>query len=199
VEAPVKLAVTGGIGCGKSVVGRWLAAQGVPVCEADDVAHELLRRGEPVAAAVRCEFGEAIVGADGEIDRRRLGAIVFADPGRLARLNELVHPEVLARLHQWAASAEARAPAVAAVIPLLFEVGDERAWDRTVCVAAPQADQLARLEARGLRPAEARQRLAAQMALNEKMERADRVVFNGGSVTLLEEQMRRVLQGTRPA
>ena len=194
----VRIAVTGGVACGKSLVASFLAAEAVPTCDADDVAHAVMRPGEPVYQAVRAAFGPGVLGLDGELDRARLGRLVFDEPQALARLNALVHPEVLRRLRAWVTEHEAAgAPLIAAVIPLLYEIRDETAWDVVVCVGAPEADQLRRLRDRGLTEAEARSRVAAQLPLAEKMERADRVLFNCGTPDLLREQTKRMMRSLR--
>lgn len=193
----IKIAVTGGIACGKSVVGRIIAEGGVPVREADEIGHEVLEQDPEVRDRVIREFGQEIVGGDGRIDRAALGRFVFADPGRREALNALVHPAIMGRLAAWVASQEKDAGCVAAIIPLLYEIGAEKDWDKVICVGAPEAEQLQRLAARGLGPDEARARIRAQMSLATKMERADFVIYNCGSKALLEEQTKQVMRNIR--
>ena len=190
-----RVAITGGIACGKSRVGEFLVAWGTPVCEADSVAHRAMRPSGPAYAAVVEKFGNGILGASGEIDRAKLGELVFTDPAARAALNAAVHPHVLRDVRRWLGAQ--RAPAAAAIIPLFYEVGEDRNWDTVVCVAAPAAAQIARLRERGLTEAQARARIAAQMPVIEKMTRADFVVWNGGSLDVLEEQTRRVWRRIR--
>lgn len=197
IESMRRVAVTGGIACGKSLVAQLFSERGIPVCEADTLAHALMRRGEEVFDAVVAEFGVAILDGEGQIDRRTLGAIVFREKDRLQRLNALVHPRVRLAWQRWLDAQSA--PAACVVIPLLYEVGEGPAWDAVVCVAAPRRLQLQRLESRGLSGPEARARIEAQMPLVEKMERADYVVFNGGSRSLLEAQTERVIEHIRGA
>ena len=109
----------------------------------------------------------------------------------------LIHPEVLRRLRAWVAAQSVACATVAAVIPLLFEIGDEGYWDLTVCVGAPEADQRARLQERGLSAEESWQRLRAQQPLAWKIERADRVIYNCGSMDVLREQTDRLLKSIR--
>jgi dephospho-CoA kinase len=190
----ISIAISGGIACGKSVVASQLSRRGIPVCEADEVGHQVLRRGGVVYDAVVEAFGSGIVSsASGEIDRTVLAGIVFSDPDRLKRLNSATHPEILRRMHRWVAE-QSGGIAAAGVVPLLYEAGDEGQWDVVICVAAPEAEQLRRLESRGLTGSEARARIASQMPLREKMERADYVLYNGGSIGLLEEQTDRVMR-----
>jgi len=193
----VTLAITGGIACGKSLTAQFLSARGIPVCDTDQVGHALLKRGEPVGEAVAREFGPSILGSDGEINRSELGKQVFAAPGRLARLNELTHPAIMQHTRDWMAAQGGSTGIAAAVIPLLYEIGDESQWTSVLCVAAPEEDQLKRLAERGLTPDEARARIASQLGLAVKMERADYVVYNCGSKTLLEEQVEHVVRSLR--
>jgi len=186
-----KIALTGGIACGKSVVGQILATLGIPVCETDEIGHTVLEQDAAVRTAVIGGFGQAIVGAAGRIDRDALARIVFASPDRLARLNAIIHPVIMRALRKWV---DAQSGLAAAIIPLLYEVGAEKDWDKVICVASPEADQLRRLSERGLAPDEARARIGAQMSLAMKMEQADYVIYNCGSKALLEEQTKQVLR-----
>jgi dephospho-CoA kinase len=190
----VRIAITGGIACGKSLVASFMTERGVPVCEADEVGHAVLKPGEAVHAAVADWFGPAVLGADGTIDRARLGRLVFADEVRLGELNRLTHPEILRRLRGWVAVQPATAAAVAVVIPLLYEIGDEGNWDCVVCVASPAADQRRRLMERGLTESEARLRIRRQWPQERKMERADYVICNNGSRELLQQQTNDVVR-----
>lgn len=193
----IKIALTGGIACGKSLVGEMIKARGFPVCEADTIGHEILEQDESVKAALIKEFGTGIVGANGHIDRAVLGNRVFADSGKRLALNRLTHPAILKQLEEWVHSQAATTDCVFAIIPLLYEIGAERAWDKVICVGAPAAEQLGRLMARGLSEADACARMGAQMSQAEKSERADYVIYNCGSTSLLEKQVNQVLRGIR--
>lgn len=187
-----RIAVTGGIACGKSVVGSFLAEEGVPVCDCDDVARRLMEPGGACFGAVVEAFGRAVMSSDGRIDRLRLAGIVFTDPVRLARLNAIVHPAVFDACRRWLDGV--RGAAAAVIVPLLFEAGAEQGWDAVVCVSASPAVQRQRLQARGLAPADAQRRMAAQMPVREKMARADYVIMNDGTLEMLRAQTRRVLR-----
>ena len=189
----LRIALTGGIACGKSRVGSILAQRGVAVCEADQVAHDLMRPGLPAHGEIVAEFGRDVLNADGLIDRAKLGARVFADTAALARLNAIVHPRVVASWEQWLAGLPVPTPAAVVIIPLLYEAGLEGAWDAVVCVSAPREVQEARLQARGFTLEEARRRMAAQMPVQEKARRADFVIDNDGTVSKLERQTEEVL------
>jgi dephospho-CoA kinase len=189
-----KIALTGGIACGKSLVGQYMAEEGFPVCDSDGVAHELMAPGTPVCEGILREFGLGVAAPDGGIDRGRLGRVVFADPAELARLNRLVHPAVAQAVAGWLAARPPETRAAVVIIPLLFEAGMDEGWDGIISVISPASVQWARLLERGLTPGEARQRLAAQWALAKKMERADWVIFNGGTREMLKEQVKAVLR-----
>ena len=188
----VTIAITGGIACGKSLVGCYLAEVGVPVCDADDLARDVVAQGERAYEEIVAEFGRWILRATGEIDRAALGREVFGDARRLARLNALTHPAIMQRLRAWVAAMAGAGGHAAAVIPLLYEIRDECNWGAVVCVSAPERAQLTWLGERGMAPDEARQRLAAQLPLAQKMERADYVIFNCGTRELLRQQTNRV-------
>ncbi len=193
----IKIAITGGIACGKSLTGEIIRAYGIPVCETDTIGHEVLERNESVKAALVKEFGIKIVGTGGDIDRSVLGQEVFADPDKRAKLNNLTHPVILKQLDDWMEKQASTADCVIAIIPLLYEIGAEKGWDKVICIGSPEAQQLQRLTERGLSPDDARARINAQMSLVEKMERADYVIYNCGSKSLLEKQVKQVLRGIR--
>lgn len=193
----IKIALTGGIACGKSMVGEMIRAQGIPVCEADEIGHKVLEQDESIKAVLIREFGSDIVGADGHIDRLVLGQKVFTDPEMRRKLNSLTHPVILKQLAEWVTKQAATSDIALAIVPLLYEVGGEKAWDVVICVGAPETEQLRRLSERGLSLEEARARIGAQMNQAEKLERADYVIFNCGSKSLLEKQVNQVLRGIR--
>ena len=189
-----KIALTGGIACGKSLAGTFIAGEGVPVCDADHFAHDLMRRGQPVYDRVVREFGPEILGADGEIDRAHLGRLVFADPARRQALNALVHPAVREATQAWLAGLPAETRVAVVIIPLLYEAGLEGGWDAVISVASPGDLQWKRLKERGLTDIEAKQRLGAQWSQAEKINRANWVIFNSGSLEMLKEQVKAVLR-----
>lgn len=195
----LKIALTGGIACGKSLAGEMLRKAGVPVCETDAIGHAVLEDDAGVRQALEREFGGGVLGANGRIDRAALGRMVFTDARKRERLNALTHPAILTRTAAWVQAQARTQPCVVVIIPLLYEIGAEQEWDRVICVAAPEADQLRRLEERGLSRDEARARIAAQMSQAAKMERADFVIYNSGSVELLEEQVNQVMRKLRGA
>jgi len=190
----VRLAVTGGIACGKSTVASVLAARGIPVCEADALAHDLMRPGQPVYDRVVEAFGRGILDGKGEIDRDRLGARVFSDEEERARLNERVHPGVVAAWTAWLDGLDRAEPVAAVVVPLLHEVGAHGGWDAVICVAAREETQLRRLQERGLSREQAVARVRAQWPVARKMVASDYVILNEGSLMMLEEQTMRIIR-----
>jgi dephospho-CoA kinase len=148
------------------------------VADSDLIAREIVQPGQSALDAVRREFGEGVLAVDGTLDRGRLAGIVFADPTARGRLEAILHPRIRAewegRLDRWAGEA---VPVGVAVIPLLFETGAEDRFDAIVCVACSATSQIERLRQRGWTDEECRRRIAAQMAVEEKMKRSRFVVW----------------------
>jgi dephospho-CoA kinase len=194
----LRVAITGGIACGKSLAAGFLAEADVPVCEADRLAHTLMAPGGAAYGDVCAAFGSAILRENGEIDRSVLGDMVFGERAALDRLNAIVHPHVRAAWRAWLDARERNGATLAAVvIPLLFESGAGDAWDVVACVSARADVQRRRLEARGLDARRITQRLAAQWPLNEKESRSDVVLVNNGTEAALREQVTRMLRRIR--
>ncbi len=178
----LRVALTGGIGTGKTVVLGRFQELGAPVIEADVLAREALAPGTPGVRAVADRFGPGVIGADGRVDRRALGALVFADDRARRDLEAIVHPDVRRRLDTWMAERTAAGAAVAIVeIPLLFETGRERDFDVVLVTACDEDEQVRRVMARdGLSEPDVRRRLAAQLPIAEKVRRADHVIRTDG-------------------
>ena len=184
-----RIGLTGGIASGKSSVGRLLAAQGLPLLDADVYAREALAPGSTGAQAVLERYGAGVRAPGGEIDRAALGQIVFSDAAERRWLEELVHPLVRAR---FAAELEALVaePLVVLVVPLLFEAGLEALCSEVWLVDCNETQQLQRLMARdGLGEADARARIAAQWPLARKRQLADVVLNNRGGPEQLATQV----------
>lgn len=190
----LKVALTGGIATGKSYVLARFAALGIPTVDADRLARQLVEPGSPAWGAIRARFGPGVFDADGQLNRRALAAIVFADPAARRDLEAILHPLVYQAIETWfAARAQEGHRLAIADIPLLYETGRAAAFDAVIVVACPPEEQLARLMARdGLSEAEARQRLAAQWPIGEKVERADFVIRTDGSFEETDRQVREV-------
>lgn len=184
------IGLTGNIGTGKSTVLRILRELGAYVIDADAITRRVMRRGEPAFDAIAAAFGPEVVGPDGELDRAALAQQVFSDPAALRRLEEIVHPAVIARVRE--EIAQAAAPVVVVEAIKLLEAGMARELcDAVWVVDAPEEVCIARLAAgRGISPEEARRRLAAQTSQADKRAAADVVIDNSGD---LEETRRQVL------
>ncbi len=185
------LGVTGGLACGKSEVGRILKKMGFAVCDTDKIAHELMKKGNPVFLQVVEHFGKRILSGEGDISRGLLGEIVFKNPTELDALNRMVHPAVQSDLERWMTRAWQNQKHAAALIPLLFESGMENmGWDATLCVSSRDELVFQRLGKRGIEAADAARRVSAQMPLSEKELKADFVIQNTGTLEDLEKLTR---------
>lgn len=181
----LKVGLTGGIATGKSFVGSVFVELGGHLLQADQAGHEVLRRqGGEAFGGVVAEFGEEILDpATGEIDRSRLGRLVFGDPDRLKKLNALVHPHVFARQEAFFDSVRREDPRGIAVVEaaIMIEIGSYTRYDRIVLTVCDPAEQLRRaVERGGLSEAEAKARLARQMATEEKRKFAHYVIDTTG-------------------
>ncbi|MCS6801074.1 MAG: dephospho-CoA kinase [Chloroflexota bacterium] len=184
--------LTGGIASGKSTVAAMLRERGAAIIDADALGHRVLERGSDSWATLVATFGEGILSDNGEIDRRRLGAIVFADPEQLKRLNAISHPRIRRMALDELAALRARGDVEVAVVEaaLLFEGGWDDFCDEVWVVYVPEEIALARLRSRnGLTDAQARERIRAQMPIDEKRARANIVLDNSGSLADLEAQV----------
>jgi dephospho-CoA kinase len=188
VEIPigktVRIGITGPIGCGKSTVAGWLGELGAVVIDADDVAREVVARGTAELDAVVQEFGDAMLLPSGDLDRPRLGALVFADPDALRRLEAIVHPAVRPRIVAAMAEAEAAgAPAIVVEAIKLVEGGLGALCDEVWLVACDRPVQQLRLEHRGMTRDQVDQRIAAQGDIAERVRPlATRIIDTSGSV-----------------
>ncbi|MEX2045458.1 MAG: dephospho-CoA kinase, partial [Opitutus sp.] len=182
--------ITGGMGCGKSTVARLLEQRGFRRLDSDKIVRDDVLRQPEIVAALRARHGDAILGPDGAVNRSALAARVFRDDAELRWLEDLVHPGVFAA---WRAALAADPKARWAVeVPLLFEKQLENWFDFTVCVACAPAQQLARLEQRGLPCVLAGQRISKQLPLAQKIERSDFVLWNDGTPGFLKAEVDRL-------
>lgn len=185
----LRVGLTGGIATGKSRVSRRFEAAGVPVLDLDRVGHAVLAPGGEAHGDVVAAFGPAVVAADGTIDRRALGALVFGDDAARARLNALVHPRIRAAEQAWVRAEEAKGVAVVVVdAALLVEVGMHLRFDRLVVVHCPPPEQVRRLVARdGLAPQAAAARVASQMPVDAKRRHAHLTIDTDGPLARTDE------------
>jgi dephospho-CoA kinase len=191
--------LTGGICSGKSTVAAMFGRLGAVIIDADRIAHELQSPGRPLFEAIVSAFGREVLGNDGRIDRRKLGARVFADPGVRARLEAITHPAIIAECEERIRQAASSGAAICLLdAALLIESGRHARFDAIILVEASEAVQLDRLMARmGLPREEAMQRIRSQMPWAEKRRHADFIIRNDGSHEETERQVRAVWEQLR--
>ena len=190
----LRVGLTGGVACGKSTVGKLLAAHGAHFLQADTLAHRLYEPGEPVYRAVVERFGREILNCDGTINRTRLANAAF--PDRIGELNDIVHPAVLEAQVRWMADCERDHPEGIAVIEaaLILEAGAAKDFDKLIVVTCERKQKIARYAQRAKIPfeaaaAEVERRSAAQLPDEEKAARADFVIDNSGTVEATTRQV----------
>lgn len=189
------LGITGGIGCGKSTAAKLFERHGFRRLDSDALVRDHVLTSPEAAAALQARYGAAVFTEAGAVDRAQVAARVFADSTELRWWEEFVHPRVYQLWRQ--AFAEAPDSAWVVEVPLLFEQHLENWFDFTVCVASAPAQQLARLEQRGLARTLAEQRISKQLPLAQKIELADFVLWNDGSPEFLETQIGQLIDSLR--
>ena len=205
----MKIALTGGIACGKSLFAKFLRELGIHVLDADDVVHEMEAPGGAAVSAIVARFGEGVLAQDGGIDRPALARLVFADAAARADLEAIVFPLVRARFREATRAplprgvAPARGSGTLAastwqitihIIPLLFESHWETDYDILICIASPVDLQIARMmTSRGYSRAHAEARLAAQWPVSEKAARCHYTVMNDSTPEHLRDEAKRLL------
>jgi dephospho-CoA kinase len=190
----MRLALTGGIGMGKSSAGEWLVSAGISVIDTDHVAQGLVSNGSPVLAEIRGVFGDGVLLPDGALNREEMARRVFTSEESRLKLESILHPQIVAAWEDFLSSASTSGhPIAVVIIPLLYEKGYEVGFDRVVAVGCSAATQLARLRQRGWDDDNIRARMAAQLPATEKMSRAQHVVWTEGSMEAHRDQWRRLL------
>ena len=196
----LRVGLTGGLASGKSFVGHALAALGCHLIQADELGHQvILPNGEAYDAVVR-EFGRDILDGEGFIERRKLAALVFDRPERLAALNSLIHPAVFAREGQMLAELERTDPGGIAVVEaaILIETGSYKKFDRLIVVVCTLEQQIERAVHRdSLTREEVMARLGRQLPLEEKVRLADYVIDTSGPKERTLEQVDEVYRSLR--
>jgi len=185
--------LTGGIASGKSTIARFLSEVGAQVVDADKIAREVVKPGTPGYNAILAFFGRTILLPDGDIDRKRLGEIIFNDPDKKASLDAIVHPLVFERSAEMIAQIAAETPDAVVImdVPLLMEANMGRDLKEVIVVYVPEALQLERLMNRdGIDEQAAMARIRSQMPIEEKRRRATVVIDNSGTIV---ESRRRAL------
>ena len=196
----MRIALTGGIACGKSTLAKFLRELGIRLLAADDVVHELEAPGGAAVPAIAARFGAGVLAADGSVDRPKLAEIVFADAAARRDLEAILFPLVRSRLRAFTSEAARRgrppstAPLYIAIIPLLFESHWEGDYDIILAITSPLECQIHRMmRTRGYSRVQAEARLAAQMPVAEKAARADFVVVNDSTHEHLKDEARRLV------
>ena len=188
------IGLTGGIGVGKGEVAGTLAGLGAAIVDADDEGHQVYLQGTEGWQIVVAQFGREVLGADGEIDRRKLAQRVFSDNEALQRLNAALHPLIRERVEAKLAELGAAGTAVAVVeAPLLLQAGWKTLTDEVWLVTSPEESVLERVHLqREMSVAEARSRMAAQVLPSGLAEQADVIIENTGTIAELRESVRRL-------
>jgi dephospho-CoA kinase len=197
------LGLSGGIGTGKSTVVRFLGSLGATVIDADAIVHELQAPGTPLLDEIAEAFGSDLIDTEGNLDRNALGATVFRNPADRRRLEQIVHPKVIATIADRVASAQAAGAQLIVVdIPLLFERRESSpspesspSFDATVLVYAPEQQQIERQMKRdGCNREAALERIRAQLPIESKKAMADVVIDNSGSLEEARRQTRMLFE-----
>ncbi len=172
----LKVGLTGGVGSGKSTVARLFAEQGASVVDADDISHQLSK--EPhIIESIRSLFGDSVVRADGELDRKRLAEMVFSDKHARRQLEALLHPLVRRRMMQTVDNIDA--PYVILVVPLLLETDFHQLVDRILVVDLPVEEQVRRVKQRDGRPeSQIRAIIEQQISREQRLRQADDIIDN---------------------
>jgi dephospho-CoA kinase len=192
------LGLTGGIGSGKSLVSSMFRELGAVVVDADQLAREVVEPGQPALDEIREAFGSDIVLDDGRLNRPKLAEIIFEDEAARLRLNAITHPRILERMRAAVASHADRPGLLILDIPLLYENGRTDMVEKVVVVWVDRATQLGRLVQRDHLTAEqAQQRIASQMPLGVKRQRADEVIDNSGSLEATRRQVQAIYRRYR--
>jgi dephospho-CoA kinase len=180
------VALTGGIGSGKSAVASHLESLNVPLIDADQLAHQLVKPGAPALRAIQATFGDELVDSHGALDRSALRKIVFDDPHQRKRLEAILHPRIREAMQAWLAKQSA--PYVVLVIPLLFEAGQTSLADRVLVVDCEESLQIERVAQRDQLSREQIQQIMANQAERQtRLQGADDIIENNGSLEALIE------------
>jgi dephospho-CoA kinase len=187
--------LTGGIGTGKSTVAAVFAEAGAVIIDADEIARNVVAKGRPAWCRIVAHFGRDILLPDGDIDRKKLGAIIFNDAQQKAHLDRIVHPHVISETEQQLKEIERVQPQAVVIldVPLLIEAGMDRDLDEVIVVYTPEAVQLKRVMRRDrLTAAEGLSRIRSQMPIEEKKMRGTVVIDNNASPAVTRKRVLKV-------
>jgi dephospho-CoA kinase len=191
----LRVGLTGGIATGKSTVTAFLRDREFQVLDADSLTHELLEPGQDAYQEVVKTFGDGILAPSGAVDRKKLGAIVFADAQKREQLNQILHPRIQDVVAKWFAALDRPGGPELAFedAALILEAGARKNFDRVVVCWCRPEQQMERLLERGLSAEDAKRRIAAQMPIDEKRRLADEVIDCSGTIKETERQVEIVL------
>ena len=193
----MKIGLTGGIACGKSVVLEMFKEAGWHTLSADALVHELLDHDPEVIEAVISKFGIEVKASDASLNKKAIAKVVFADSQQREWLEGLLHPLVQKR---WTSALDEEPDKNWVVeIPLLFEKKLEKDFDLVVCLSSSRENQLERLQSRGMNEADAEARIARQAPQAEKIEKSDFVLTNTGSLNFLRKQFQILIESLERA
>jgi dephospho-CoA kinase len=185
----IRLGLTGGVGMGKSTASQFLNDLGFKVADTDDIARKLVEPGKPALEDIVKAFGTEVLQDNGELNRKKAAEIIFSDDSKRLKLEEILHPLIREnweiRLNEWSLENEKLG---VVVIPLLYETECERYFDKVVCMACSKDIQRQRLRQRCWSDLEIDQRIKAQLLIEEKMSRADYVIWTNGSIATHAKQ-----------
>lgn len=197
VIALIRIGLTGGIASGKSTVSNYLVELGAKIIDADKLARELVQPGSEALQEIKKVFGSSVIDKNGCLDRKRVGKLVFNNPTALQKLNNILHPRIIKETKRLIEEYRMKNDTKVVVVdaPLLIEVGMNEIVDEVWVVAVPESVQLERINKRdGLSEEEGRKRLSSQMALEKKLEFADRVIDNSGTLEKTKSQVDAIWQ-----
>lgn len=195
-QKPYKIGLTGGIACGKSLVRKFLFDSGIESIDADEIVHDILQNDSTIIQKITDLFGTDILKEDGGIDRKKLAIIVFPDPEKLKKLENIIHPETYKRINSFINNT--KNDIVVVVIPLLFETNRQGLFDSVWLVKSDTEHQIDRLKLRDdMSKEEANQRIASQMPQELKIALANIVIENTSSIEDLENNVKSLIDEIR--
>ena len=184
--------ITGGIACGKSEAAQVFAQEGFSVCDTDVLARDVLEPNGACIQKIVDRFGSDVLDDRGGLDRKKMADRVFGSDVDRKALNAIMHPPIMKKVALWLGEQKEIGSPAAVVVPLLYEIGVTNLWDAVVCIAAREDVMMARMKMRGLTENEAQGRLRAQWPVEEKVRRANYVIWNNGTLEEFKNEIRKI-------